>query len=273
MSGFHLSKWYLDCVSEEGSAFIGYWARLRWGALALEYAAALFAPVGAEPRQRHLLLSPSAPARSGAQCTWRCDPLQLDGQWAAEAPPAQLDLLQTPAGGIRWSVHQPRAAARIRFREPERWGFGIDEIRGTGYVEELELTIPPWQLPFDQLLWGRCLAPGHDLVWIRWEQRTAPEASRRTFALLDGRVVEGAIVTTDGVRLQGDGAELSLGASRPLREGALAATVFSAVPGLIPLLPQRFKNAHESKRLSRGQLRLASGEPAEGWAIHEVVSW
>ncbi|HYF95417.1 MAG TPA: hypothetical protein VD969_24665 [Symbiobacteriaceae bacterium] len=63
MSGFHLSKWYLDCVAEDGSALIGYRARLRWRSLALEYAAALVAPAGtprAGGQPMHLALRPSA---------------------------------------------------------------------------------------------------------------------------------------------------------------------------------------------------------------------
>lgn len=273
MRSFHLSKWYLDCVTEDGSAFIGYWARLRWGALALEYAAALLAPLGVEPRQVQSLRSPSPPSHSGATCTWECAPLQLVGRWDAEAPPVCLDLLETPAGGIRWSLHQPRAQARIRFLGAGGFGAGVEEIAGRGYVEELELTILPWQLPFDVLLWGRFLAAGHDLVWIRWERGAEPEASRRQFVLLDGALAGADTqVTQEGVRLP-DGADLCFGASRPLREGPLAANVFRAVPGLTALLPARFSEAYESKRLSRSILRLAEGAPAEGWSIHEVVRW
>lgn len=267
MGGFHLSKWYLDCIADDGSALIGYWARLRWGSLALEYAAALVAPAGGEPRQFHILRSPS-PALVGNRCTWRCEPLHLDGEWTAETAPVCVDLLKTPAGGIRWSVHQPRAQARICLSGAA----GIDELRGLGYVEELELTIPPWRLPFDLLLWGRFLAPDHALVWVEWQKGDAVE-TRRRFAVLDGALEEQPEIGEQGVRLPVAAGELTLRAPRRLREGLIAATVLSAIPGLVGLLPGSFRRAHESKRLSPGVLRLPGQAPAEGWSIHEVVKW
>lgn len=269
MSVFHLSKWYLDCVADDGSALIGYWARLRWRSLALEYAAALVAPAGAEPQQFHVLRSPPPPVQAGGLCAWRCEPLRLEGDWVTETAPVQLDLLHSPAGGIRWSIHQPRARARIRFQGAGGSGPGIDEISGLGYVEELELTIPPWRLPFNVLHWGRFLAQGHALVWLQWQGRD----SQRRFAVLDGALVEEPEITDHAVRLPGAAVELALSAPRPLREGPLAATVFGAVPGLVGLLPAKFRRAHESKRLSPAELRLPGQAPAGGWSIHEVVTW
>jgi hypothetical protein len=39
--GFVLSKYYLDCVSDDGDVFIAYAAEVRWHALALSYTAVL----------------------------------------------------------------------------------------------------------------------------------------------------------------------------------------------------------------------------------------
>jgi len=267
VSHFHLTKWYLDCVSDDGTALVGYWARLGWGSLALEYAAVLFAPAGGKPTQRHALRSLTAPAVAGAECRWHCTPLHLEGRWEAQDPPVARDLLMTPAGGIRWTLHQPRAAARIWLDT----GSGGREIRGLGYVEELTLTIPPWHLPFDVLLWGRFLSAEHALVWIQWERRDAPDESRQRLVLLDGGEVEGAVITAEGMHLPGGG--LRFTQSRALREGPLVRTVLGAVPGLTGLLPARFRGIHESKRVSRGELWHPGGRCSSGWSIHEVVTW
>jgi len=265
---FHLSKWYLDCVADDGSAIIGYFARLRWRSLALQYAAALVAPAGLAPRQLHALRSVTAPVLGGGNCTWRCGALQLEGEWTAVDTPVALDLLQTPEGVIRWRLHQPRAEARVRLDGAP--GLGAVAIQGLGYVEELELTVPPWQLPFDLLLWGRFLSRSDALVWIRWERAAEPEATRRQFVLWNGSLVQGAAVRPELISVPDSGTwtDLPLGDYRPLREGPLAANVFSAVPGLVSLLPRRFRDACESKRLTRGALGAS-----EGWAIHEVVRW
>jgi len=280
VGAFHLSKWYLDCVSEEGTAVVGYFARLRWRSLGLEYAAALVAPEDGAPRQVHALRSLRPPALSGGVCTWRCEAVGVQAEWRALDAPVRRELLRTPAGSIRWTLHQPRSEAHIRLAGDLLPGPG--EIRGLGYVEELELTMPPWQLPFDVLLWGRFLSATDALVWIRWEKGENPAATRRQFVLLNGVPVDGAVVEPDRVLVAAAGAsfgagpghggtpsaELRLSAGRPLREGPLAASVFSAVPGLVSLLPRRFRDAHESKRLTRGLFGASAG-----WAIHEVVRW
>lgn len=279
MNGFHLSKWYLDCVSDEGTALVGYWARLRWGSLALDYAALLAAPAGAEPSQFHTLRSPPPPALSGSQCTWQCEPLHVEGHWITDAPPVQMDLLDSPADGVRWSIHQPRADARIRFRETGRPGAAIHEIRGMGYVETLELTLPPWRLPFNTLRWGRFLSPEHALVWLEWQKggshpgAPALGESRRCFAVLDNVLVAEPEITDQTVLLPDLPADLRFHSPRPLREGPLVATVFGAIPGLTGLLPGTFRRAHESKRLSQADLHLPGQVPARGWSIYEVVTW
>jgi hypothetical protein len=40
-SPFSLSKWYMDCVADDGTAFVGYHARLRWRRLTIHYASIL----------------------------------------------------------------------------------------------------------------------------------------------------------------------------------------------------------------------------------------
>lgn len=273
MGKFHLSKWYLDCTTDDGSALICYWARLRWGALALTYAATLHAPAVGEVRETQTLRSPSPPVLLGSECIWECKPFQVEGRWTAAAPPVRQELLRTDEGGIRWSIHQPLAHARIRFRNPGGEG---EEVSGLGYVEELELTIPPWRLPFNTLKWGRFLSPEHSLVWLDWEMRgpASPHPdSRRSLAVLDSTCSESLQIIDQAVRIPATAAELTLGTPRPLREGPLVATVFGAVPGLVGLLPEKFRQAHESKRLSPTELRLPGQAREQGWSIYEVVTW
>lgn len=264
MAGFHLTKWYLDCVADDGSTVIGYFARLSWRSLSLEYAAALVAPAGTEPRQVHALRSPPAPVLDGSQCLWQCMPLQLEGRWVADSAPIQADLLTTSDGGIRWSVHQPRAICRVHLA-------GMGEITGLGYVESLELTIPPWRLPFNTLYWGRFLSRDHALVWLQWEER--PGKHGRRFAVLDGAATEEVAVTEDSVLLPGAAAGLDFNTPRLLRHGPIAATVLGGIPRLVNVLPERFRLAHESKRLSHAELHLPAGDPVRGWSISEVVTW
>jgi hypothetical protein len=263
-SGFRLRKWYLDVVDGDGSACIGYWARLSWGPLRLHYASLLLAEPGAAPVQRQTLQPGPPPRLEGGACTWTCPPLGVAGAWAALAAPLQKVLLATPTGGIRWNCHQPAAAARLSF-DTDAGAAGT--LRGFGYVEVLELTLPPWRLPFDRLWWGRFVGAGASLVWLQWRGR-----SQRRLALLDGELHRTPRITAERVALDGAGS-LDLAEHTDVRAAPLGAGALRSLPGLVRLLPRRFRDADERKRLSRGTLHRAGREPVQGWAIHEVVQW
>jgi hypothetical protein len=272
MSAFQLSKWYLDCVATDGSAFIGYWARLSWRRLRLEYAAFLFAPIESRPRQLHSLGSSPPPIIAGQTCTWSCSPLGIVGRWESTASSIRRTLLRSQAGAVHWFCHQPRADVTLRFGG-SRAGAREAALTGLGYVEELNLTIPPWRLPFDTLRWGRFVSAEHALVWLEWERAALAGRGRssRRLAALDGKLTSRPIAGEREVTVPN--AHLQLGDTRTLREGALTANALSAVPQLVRLLPRRFKRAHESKRLSAGTLLIPGKAPSTGWVIHEVVRW
>lgn len=49
-SSFLLSKWYLDCVADDGGVFLGYAAKLSWKGLSLNYASVLQSGPGQETK-------------------------------------------------------------------------------------------------------------------------------------------------------------------------------------------------------------------------------
>jgi hypothetical protein len=263
-SSFRLRKWYLDVIAEDGSAIVGYWARLQWGPVRLHFASLLRGSCGGEPVLRHTLQRCPPPRLDGGTCSWSCPPLGVAGRWTALAAPLQKVLLATGSGGIRWTCAQPAASARLCIKARDG---AATTLRGLGYVEVLDLTLPPWRLPFNTLWWGHFIGPDASLVWLQWQG-----ASCRRLALLDGTLHGGPRITADGVVLEG-AAALELGRHTELRAAPLGTGALRALPGLVTLLPRRFRDAHENKRLSQGTLHRAGREPVRGWAIHEVVQW
>jgi hypothetical protein len=291
MRGFRLRKWYLDCVADDGSTLIGYRARLEWAPLAVEYAAVLAAPAAGEVRQLHSFRPSLPPTLNRGVCGWSCPSLGVDGRWEATARGVGRVLLRSEAGGIRWRCHQPGARTDLRLDRELADVFGRERLCGVGYVEELELTVAPWRLPFDTLHWGRFVTPEHHLVWIQWQRsRPVPAAGMQTvtsggmaappamasrglrLAILNGTPVRGAQVSDRAIRLSGRGT-LEFGEPRRLREGPLVQTVLGAAPLLTRRLPPTFTRAHEAKRLSRARLTGSDLPGVDGWAIHEVVRW
>jgi hypothetical protein len=263
-SPFRLRKWYLDCVAADGTAFIGYSALLSWRGFSLEYAATLFAPAGGAVREQHAVRGAAAPRLEAGGCGWSCAPLGVQAHWSTRAPVIRRTLLRTAEGGIRWTCHQPRAHARVRLDGGD--GGGSSEITGSGYVEEIELTVPPWRLPFRRLWWGRFVGSDTSLIWIGWHGST-----RRRLALLDGD--RHAITRLGRTGISAGSADLSIEEGRALRHGSIVGNVLSAAPALVSVLPASFLGATEHKRVGRGTLRRPGRPDATGWTIHELVQW
>jgi hypothetical protein len=249
----------LDCVADDGRAFVGYAARLSWRALSLDYASALRCRPGRQAETETTLQESSAPRAGGSVVKWSSPRLKVEGTWQADAPPIKRTLLESGDGKIEWHCLQPRARAELHVGEDAR-------LVGLGYVEQLTMTIPPWRLPFDELRWGRFLSAQDALVWIDWRGEHSLGLSFH-----NGARVERASLTDD--EFAAGGMRLALDCGTVLREGALVETALATIPGIQRLFPFRILRAHERKWLSRGRLEKPAAEPLAGWAIHEVVRW
>lgn len=257
-SGFLLSKWYLDCVTCDGSAFIGYAASLSWKGLSLSYSSVLRYRPEEGVRTDTTLEEFSTPEAAGQTIRWSSPRLRVEGTWEADARPLSRTLLESDAGGIEWNCLHPRAHASIRV--------GGTRLEGLGYVEQLSMTIPPWRLPFEELRWGRFLSEADSLVWIDWRGGDSLNLSFHNGVRVEGALPSDKEFTAGAVRLD-------LGESTVLRDGVLGDTVLPSIPGVGRLFPFRILRTRECKWLSRGVLKSSNAEVGNGWAIHEVVRW
>ena len=258
-SNFLLSKWYLDCVSEGGSAFIGYATSLRWGGLSLNYSSVLRHRSDESADMDTTLQEFSAPKVAGSSIKWSSPRLKVVGTWEANARPFKRTLLDSADGRIEWNCLHPRARAEVLIGEGQK-------LAGLGYVEHLTMTIPPWRLPFDELRWGRFLSDEDALVWINWRG-----AHSLNLSFHNGLCVENARLTDH--EFEADEIGLNLLENTVLREGPLVETALSMIPGVRGLFPFRILRTRECKWLSRGVLKRGDAEKSVGWAIHEVVRW
>lgn len=256
---FKLAKWYCDCVAPDGTAFIGYSARLRWGLLPLRYSAAILARPSAPVEQRHAFRGDDRPVIEGHDCAWHCPVLDVDATWRGEAEPIRRTLFSDGQHDVEWTCHFPRATGDVHLASGDR-------VSGPGYVEELSLTIKPWKLPLELLHWGRFVAGRDALTWIDW--RGGPSFS---VAFHNGVEYADAIVTNNRVHVRGGDLELTLADPREIRTGPLGATALMVGPAAEWLVPRRIRNTYESKWLSLGTLHRPDGTTVVGWVIHESV--
>jgi hypothetical protein len=256
MSAFHLRKWYLDVVSNDGVAAILYWARLEWGLASVRYSASLLSEPDARLSSQASLSQLKEPEENDGIIVWNAPSLGVNGQWNSTAPPHEQTLFESDTGQVRWRCCQPAADVTLDLK-------GLP-IRGRGYAEVVDLTIPPWQLPIHELRWGRALTHGQSMVWIEWR---GPEP--RSIVLTNGELSSTPLV--DDRSITARGARTSLSDARTLRDAPLGTSLLADVPGLRNWASAAMLQARETKWLSRACIERTGTPTEEGWAIHEVV--
>jgi hypothetical protein len=256
MKGFHLIKWYLDCVTDAGDVFIGYAALLSYRSLHLTFSSALTCSRSGAAGSKRSFRSSRLPRTEGDGIRWTCPPLHVDGFWRSRCPSADRQLLEDDGRVLRWSCLQPSSDVSV-VADSERFA-------GLGYAEVLELSIPPWELPITELRWGRFISETDALVWIDWKG-----AHPLTYVIRNGTDVPFGSVTDDGV--EAGGYSLALHERTIIRHEPVLSLGLHKIAGASSLIPMRFLGTDECKWRSRGTLVRPNVSPVSGWAIHEIV--
>jgi len=257
-NSFLLTKWYLDCIVENGDTVILYAAHLRWNSLSFRYASLLTA-IDGQTATASSLHSIAEPMVNGPVLKIMQPTLEIEGCWRALRTPIRRTVFQNPLGTVDWHCIQPMSQVELHFCG--------ERIDGLGYAECLTISLPPWRLPLTQLNWGRYLSPEHALVWIDWQ---GPEPQR--YVIHNGEERQATSINESEVVFADAPLALTLDRGLTLRDGRLGDTIFPGISRLAGLLPRSMLAVHECKWRSRGTLRDAAGK-SSGWAIHEVVKW
>ena len=155
-SGFRMSKWYLDCVTEAGHVSMAYTGSIKWGPVRLHYSSLLDGS-----GLRDSLMPHKEPFVDNSVIRWSSGALDVDAEWTPDAAELRETVFESAEGSIEWHCLAPRAWARMGQRA------------GLGYVEQLVMTIAPWQRLFLRSMccgrsWSRAcigLAGAESLMW------------------------------------------------------------------------------------------------------------
>jgi hypothetical protein len=256
---FRLSKWYLDCVSDDGQLFIGYTAALSLGPVPLNLVSRVTLIDGTVHQVTAGTWTDQAPADTGAELTWSCRKLDLRGTWKSRQPAFSRTLFESNQGHVIWRCRHPLSDAEVRL--------GGRTLHGLGYVEKLVMDIEPVDLGLTTLYWGRFLTSDTSLVWIKW---TGQESRLTVFH--NGAEVTDVSLSKDGLAFGSD-QRLHWTDSVPIRTGQIGSSVLKTVPLLKQALPAWVSGISESKWRSRGILESTTHNPAIGWVIHEEVGF
>ena len=260
MAAFQLTKWYADLVNPAtGYLAICYASELRWKQLALRFTNILQLQPPGTLRTAASFVQAATAQLDEQNTTFNLRQRNWQGTWQQQAAPLRELLLETAHGSVLWECWLPAATAQLTVAGAVH--------HGLGYVEKLTLTLPPWQLPIQTLRWGRFVAAGHYLVWIRWD---GPEPRHLIFH--NGtRYADQGYIGDD--YLQVEHLRLTFTYQHTLRAGAVGSTVFRRFPWFGKLFPARILHLDEAKWLSWATLTEGEVELAAGYVVHERVAW
>lgn len=262
--GFLLSKWFLDCVTEDGQTLIFYAARLKWRRWEVPYTSWLRYTPGKGVSQLSRLHSIQLPVINGRSICWNDSRFAIEGNWEAAAAPLEARLAESGEGFLDWKCHQPAAVVNLRIKD--------QVIKGMGYAEQLVLTMDPWKIPMKELRWGRYSSPEDQLVWIELRGE-----EKQQWVWYNGEKIENASIEDDRIFLPSKDILLKLDRNTVLEAEKKLQQIIRKLtrylPGFHKSIPWQFMMADEFKWLSRGILEKDGQAFSNGWAIHEFVNF
>ncbi len=262
--GFHLEKWFLDCVTEEGEVMIFYAAKLKWHRWEVPYTSWLDYSSSSDTLFKSRLRRITIPQRAGELIQWQDDRFGVSGTWDAMTPPLNARLFDSKDGCLDWYCYQPMSRVRLILKDRT--------VEGKGYAEKLILSVEPWKIPMEELRWGRYCSEQDNIVWIelRGEQQ-------QQWLWYNGEKLRAANIEDGKLMMSDKGLVLELDRGIVLESEKKIFNVVKGllrfIPGFNRSMPSRFLMSDASKWCSRGVLRKNNNVVSQGWAIHECVNF
>jgi hypothetical protein len=256
---YNIEKLYLDCIDDSGNCFIIYRAELNFSFLSLYYSGLIYSdPEGSS-------FEKSAIGDSGKTAIddllhLSLKTLKIEGSWKRYDTPFAISLYKDSENNeLIWNCHHPKSRAEIKYNG--------HISTGPGYAETLSLPIKPWNLPIDELRWGRFLSDTFTVIWINWKGKVP---LNRLF--LNGAEYNDAIFKDDIITF-GDGIyQLEFSEIHVIRKGKLL-NLFSGIPYLKFLFNRRILNTMEIKYKAKTIFSKNGAFPKKGWSLFEIVTW
>ncbi len=262
---FHLEKWYLDIVTENGNTMIFYAAKLKWKKWELPYTSWLSynKETGAVCKSKFRKVK--LPKQKNDIISWNDDKFNISGTWKALSSPINTQLFQSNEGELIWNCFQPRAKVSVIING--------EEISGIGYTEQLTLNLFPWKLPMNELRWGRYTSKANYIVWIELKKGT----EKQQWLWFNGVKHENSTISDNLIYIPKEDLSLILDKNVILIEEKkilkIVTVILSYLPSFKNPISNNFLNADESKWLSNTTLLKNGKFVEEGWSIHEFVNF
>ena len=259
LSSFKIEKLYLDCIDDQGNCFIIYWAKAEFFLIRFVYSGLIFCDTEGFTTEKSTIRKTQKPVINGT--------IQFNNKYIKTG----VTLKRTDEPIVRslykdsknieliWNCHHPKGLAEIMYNGNIHKGFG--------YSETLFSLIKPWNLPIDELRWGRFLSDSYTLIWINWLGKYPVNK-----IFFNGTEFNDAIFKND-IIIFGEGTyQLKFSEIQLIRKGKLSG-LFLKMTLLKIFLNRRILNTLEIKYKAMTNFSKDSVFLSNGWSLFEVVTW
>jgi hypothetical protein len=256
---FKLEKLYLDCIDEQGNCFIIYWAKLKFYFIKVIYSGLIFSDNKGVTIEKSSLKKMREPLINNLLLFYS-QYLEIRGSWERTADQLPVfsfnDALKHE---LAWNCHHPKALTEIQYNDTTFEGFG--------YAETLTLTIKPWNLPIEELRWGRFLTDLYAITWINWK---GDNPLNKIYC--NGEEYNDAIFQENSIIFGSGAYVLMFNEITIIRKGRLR-NALSNMPWIKIFFNPRILNTMEIKYKAKSTLVFNSEISASGWSLFEIVTW
>ncbi len=261
---FFLEKWFLDFVGSDGKVMIFYAAKLTWHGITVPYTSYLKYDVNGSINFRTRFRNIQIPEISDNDIDWGDKAFKVTGNWRSDVAPIKSCLFDSPEGSLQWNCFHPVSNVRIKMKEME--------FTGKGYAEKLVLTLPPWDIPMDDLRWGHFISDNDYLVWIQIRKE-----GDKNWVWFNGKKIDNCLITDDQITAPDLDFDLRL-EDRAVLESekkiySVVDKILHYIPGFSKLMPLNFLMADNNMWVSKGTLKKKDKSLTQGSAIHEWVNF
>jgi len=263
-SNFHLNKWFLDFIGNNGETMIFYSAILSWKGFAVHYASWIhYSPKNGVKVKSHFI-NTQTPKIKGNEITWQDDKFKVSGVWKSTTNQLKSRIFDSEEGYLDWNCFQPASIVKLIING--------NVIEGKGYAEQLILTTYPWHIPMNDLRWGRFHSVNDTLVWIELQKE-----NKKQWVWLNGEKITDCKINDDHISITEKKIMLKLDCDIALESEKkifhVVEKLLRHLPGFNKLMPYQFLMAKNHKWLSNGELQKNDNTIINGKAIHEWVNF
>lgn len=256
---FRLQKLYLDCIDDRGNCFIIYRTRLDLFFFRIYYSSTIYSDQKGEITEISSTRKTGEPIINDFLLFYNHF-LETKGTWKrtdTALPP--FIYRDKNDNELTWNCHHPKALAEIIYED--------QTFHGYGYAETLSMTIKPWNLPIDELRWGRFLSEDYTITWIKWK---GEQQLNKLF--INGKEYNDSVFESGKV-IFGDGDfELVFNEILTIKKEKLS-SIFSDMPWIRLFIKRGTLESVENKYKARSALYSKSKLTARGWSLYEIVQW